>query len=358
MQMFPKSLNSSTLIISSVWMLFLIVAPSAIAEPLNRLDAYIVDDSDWDPDVTLSSATSPVSYDSTPGDSFPILISGFPNSGSVSGYADFGVLRAQAYSSTRGTNVNRNASIDVDTRFSVTVNAAAAPVGNGPGLVFGDSVSLNLSFRLDGILNSGAAAGDNVGSVGVGADLTIRDPNIELDCGGPDGCYTPKLLDFRSGASTESYGSDGYTYNSWNWNLTTRDALDALIDEQRDSNSWDIGPGATCSGPVCNDVSFDTGILSATIDTTVGATLDINASLGIFSQAWNYSGDGAYGSADFFDTFGLVFTPLTDGVELDYGSITPAPFDLGGATVPIPPAVWLFGSGLLGLVGVARRKKV
>jgi len=28
------------------------------------------------------------------------------------------------------------------------------------------------------------------------------------------------------------------------------------------------------------------------------------------------------------------------------------------ATIPIPPALWLFGSGLLGLVGVARRKKV
>ena len=27
------------------------------------------------------------------------------------------------------------------------------------------------------------------------------------------------------------------------------------------------------------------------------------------------------------------------------------------AAVPVPAAVWLFGSGLLGLVGVARRKK-
>ena len=27
------------------------------------------------------------------------------------------------------------------------------------------------------------------------------------------------------------------------------------------------------------------------------------------------------------------------------------------AAVPVPPAVWLFGSGLLGLVGIARRKK-
>jgi hypothetical protein len=30
---------------------------------------------------------------------------------------------------------------------------------------------------------------------------------------------------------------------------------------------------------------------------------------------------------------------------------------LGVATVPVPAAVWLFGSGLLGLIGVARRKK-
>lgn len=30
---------------------------------------------------------------------------------------------------------------------------------------------------------------------------------------------------------------------------------------------------------------------------------------------------------------------------------------LEGHVVPLPPAVWLFGSGLLGLVGIARRKK-
>ena len=27
------------------------------------------------------------------------------------------------------------------------------------------------------------------------------------------------------------------------------------------------------------------------------------------------------------------------------------------SSVPVPAAVWLFGSGLLGLIGVARRKK-
>ena len=31
--------------------------------------------------------------------------------------------------------------------------------------------------------------------------------------------------------------------------------------------------------------------------------------------------------------------------------------DVGASAVPVPTAVWLFGSGLLGLIGVARRKK-
>ena len=35
-----------------------------------------------------------------------------------------------------------------------------------------------------------------------------------------------------------------------------------------------------------------------------------------------------------------------------------APFSHDATYVPVPPAVWLFGSGLLGLVGIARRKEV
>ncbi|HHJ36602.1 MAG TPA: VPLPA-CTERM sorting domain-containing protein [Gammaproteobacteria bacterium] len=31
--------------------------------------------------------------------------------------------------------------------------------------------------------------------------------------------------------------------------------------------------------------------------------------------------------------------------------------NVGTAVVPIPAAVWLFGSGLIGLIGLTRRKK-
>jgi len=57
--------------------------------------------------------------------------------------------------------------------------------------------------------------------------------------------------------------------------------------------------------------------------------------------------------ADFFDS-GASFT----GVQLDISGYNAVPSLVGTtAVVPVPAAVWLFGSGLLGLVGVARRKK-
>ena len=36
---------------------------------------------------------------------------------------------------------------------------------------------------------------------------------------------------------------------------------------------------------------------------------------------------------------------------------TPPGSDFGQAVVPVPAAVWLFGSGLLGLIGLARRRQ-
>ena len=39
------------------------------------------------------------------------------------------------------------------------------------------------------------------------------------------------------------------------------------------------------------------------------------------------------------------------------GTATAVSYDPGLSSVPVPAAVWLLGSGLLGLVGVARRKK-
>jgi hypothetical protein len=48
--------------------------------------------------------------------------------------------------------------------------------------------------------------------------------------------------------------------------------------------------------------------------------------------------------------------PVTSGVTITSDS-TGETIPVNPVVVPIPSAVWLFGSGLLGLVGISRRKK-
>ncbi len=62
------------------------------------------------------------------------------------------------------------------------------------------------------------------------------------------------------------------------------------------------------------------------------------------------AGNGGEGSNDF-----------SGGFTIPEGGGTPTllPFaHVDVAAVPVPAAAWLFGSGLLGLIGIARRKKV
>ena len=64
------------------------------------------------------------------------------------------------------------------------------------------------------------------------------------------------------------------------------------------------------------------------------------------------SDDGIGGSpmnSTAFSSFNANF----DITSVTVDSFVPTPV----AAVPVPAAVWLFGSGLLGLVGIARRKK-
>ncbi|MDH3948456.1 MAG: VPLPA-CTERM sorting domain-containing protein [Gammaproteobacteria bacterium] len=50
----------------------------------------------------------------------------------------------------------------------------------------------------------------------------------------------------------------------------------------------------------------------------------------------------------------ITGTDIASGQSFEYGYTTST--QTVSAVVPIPAATWLFGSGLLGLIGVARRK--
>ena len=85
--------------------------------------------------------------------------------------------------------------------------------------------------------------------------------------------------------------------------------------------------GGTCENTANTSLGIDSSV------TTAGVT-DID----FFARG---TGQVAYAGID-------VDTGLSDGVGFQLVSTT---------VIPIPPAVWLFGSGLMGLVGVARRRK-
>jgi hypothetical protein len=65
------------------------------------------------------------------------------------------------------------------------------------------------------------------------------------------------------------------------------------------------------------------------------------------------------------DSIATYATAVSTGGQPNAGSLFaakisstgPGAFIGGGSPVPLPTAVWLFGSGLLGLVSIARRKK-
>lgn len=58
-------------------------------------------------------------------------------------------------------------------------------------------------------------------------------------------------------------------------------------------------------------------------------------------------------------TFVTSATPIIEGnwYSISFGGVTGEVQGVDLAPVPVPAAVWLFGSGLIGLAGIARRRK-
>ena len=108
---------------------------------------------------------------------------------------------------------------------------------------------------------------------------------------------------------------------------------------------------------------FDTYVEVYALEFTTAAT--------VYNTEPGFEGDSAPG---YIETIDLYLTALTDELHIDLfrcstGSVEGndcqitngndfAPFSHDATVVPVPAAVWLFGSGLLGMVGIARRKKV
>ena len=90
-------------------------------------------------------------------------------------------------------------------------------------------------------------------------------------------------------------------------------------------------------------------------NTNTLGTLDIGTD-GQFILAVQLFVEGGWIGGD--PDHGSMWTvPETNQYAIKFGDIGGFDLVVDIAPVPVPAAVWLFGSGLLGLVGVARRKK-
>jgi hypothetical protein len=89
--------------------------------------------------------------------------------------------------------------------------------------------------------------------------------------------------------------------------------------------------------------------------------VDINANDTDNIDNWQREGDFAnnWSFIGVIDTDGFFSAELRElrGKDFQQVLIFSDDFTFGVSAVPVPAAIWLFGSGLLGLVGMARRKK-
>jgi len=129
--------------------------------------------------------------------------------------------------------------------------------------------------------------------------------------------------------------------------------------------------GANGATPKLSDYQFNLFYDFDPADNTPLGSLgkiDITASLGASTAALVEDSQNllfgflAVDNLPFLDAPGGVFDPNAIGnyqfaIEVSSGGFGVESVAIEVQTVPIPAAVWLFGSGLLGLLGIARRKK-
>ena len=98
-------------------------------------------------------------------------------------------------------------------------------------------------------------------------------------------------------------------------------------------------------------IQFDIS-LSATVGTIELSSLTDGVSysaLADFDSTSTFLGFAVFEDAE-------MTIPVTSGISI-MSSTTGESIPIITQVVPVPAAVWLFGSGLLGLIGVARRKQ-
>lgn len=135
------------------------------------------------------------------------------------------------------------------------------------------------------------------------------------------------------------------------WRLPETLQPDASCGYQSGSASY----GYNCTGSEMGNLFYNVlgGVAGSPISTTHNANYDLFSNIqgSDYWSATDYAPVTSYGW-DFNIGIGLQ-----EGIDKTYSVYAWAVHSGDVSAVPVPAAVWLFGSGLIGLIGFARRKQ-
>ena len=171
--------------------------------------------------------------------------------------------------------------------------------------------------------------------------------------------------DFESYSTDTSFATTPldvgpFTFSTVGTALAGRNMIDVspFLFPGRPASFGDAYAEIFVEGALATDIIFDSPIsgffadfyaagntqeLSLTLSFLGGGTTDLSVpGAGSSSQSFGFwSTTDAVTSIRFNNT-------VNDGFNID---------NISGSAVPVPAAIWLFGSGLIGLIGIARRKQ-
>ena len=150
----------------------------------------------------------------------------------------------------------------------------------------------------------------------------------------------------------------------WDFNgqMTTTDYNGLVVSNEPVIGEFDFNSGlinlaldSPFFGP---ETWYSTGTIEERLDGTYWGSLEIfrNSTSYNWSILWDITQQGNSANITTLDGDGDGIP----GISLIDGPFVGFSHAVNGAltSVPVPAAVWLFGSGLIGLIGMARRKKV